>query len=85
MTNSPFTVLMLVFWNTHQGKIDSVHGSHKLKPLYNDSILYVAARHHAGYLREKGNLSHTEPEYGTKKRRKNVLNFSEPVIIMGEM
>ena len=56
-------------------KIDSVRVAHKLKPLYNDSILYVAARHHAGYLREKGNLSHTEPEYKDKETPQKRAEF----------
>lgn len=43
-------------------KIDEVRTQHGLKPLYNDSILFVAAKFHAGYLFEKGELSHTEPE-----------------------
>ncbi len=43
-------------------KIDEVRIAHNLKTLYNDSILYVAAKFHANYLYTKGELSHTEPE-----------------------
>lgn len=43
-------------------KIDSVRLSHNLLPLYNDSILYVAAKHHAEYLFKKKELSHEELE-----------------------
>ncbi|MBA3664904.1 MAG: CAP domain-containing protein [Bacteroidetes bacterium] len=43
-------------------KIDEVRIQHGLKILYNDSILYVAAKFHANYLFTKGALSHTEPE-----------------------
>src|SRR5215207_9554083 len=43
-------------------QIDSVRLSHGLKTLYNDSILYVAAKFHANYLYKKGELNHTEPD-----------------------
>ncbi|MBL7931341.1 MAG: hypothetical protein JNL60_05550, partial [Bacteroidia bacterium] len=42
--------------------IDSVRLAHNLKPLYNDSILYVAAKYHAEYLFTKKDIGHTEPE-----------------------
>ncbi|MBI1838550.1 MAG: CAP domain-containing protein [Flavobacteriia bacterium] len=46
----------------HQIKIliDSTRNAHQLPPLFNDSILYVASRHHAEYLVKKGILSHEE-------------------------
>lgn len=40
--------------------IDSVRRSYELKDLANDSILYVAAKHHAKYLKKKNKLSHFE-------------------------
>ncbi len=43
-------------------KIDEVRQQQKLAPLHNDSVLYVAAKFHANYLFNKGELSHTEPE-----------------------
>lgn len=52
--------------------IDSVRQSHGLLPLANDSILFVAAQHHALYLKEKGKLSHFEKgvtDYETPQER----------------
>ncbi len=43
-------------------KINEVRLQHNLKPLFNDSILFIAAKFHANYLFTKGELSHTEPE-----------------------
>ncbi|MCC6370558.1 MAG: CAP domain-containing protein [Bacteroidia bacterium] len=43
-------------------KIDSVRLSHQLQTLYNDSILYLAAKHHAQYLYKVEHLDHHEPE-----------------------
>ena len=40
--------------------IDSVRRLHNLSSLANDSILYVAAKHHARYLEKKNKLSHYE-------------------------
>jgi uncharacterized protein YkwD len=48
-------------------KIDSVRVLHKLKPLVNDSILYLAASDHASYLNGKKILSHFQNENITKK------------------
>lgn len=42
--------------------IDSVRQSHGCDPLINDSILYVAANHHANYMRRKNRISHEEPD-----------------------
>lgn len=47
--------------------IDSVRVAHGLTRLYNDSILYVAAAYHAGYLFKRGELSHDEPEFPDRK------------------
>ncbi len=49
-------------------KIDSVRQSLDIKPLTNDSILYVAAKSHAEYMVEKSRLTHFENEF--PKRRK---------------
>jgi uncharacterized protein YkwD len=38
--------------------IDSVRQKQGLKPLFNDSILYLAAKDHAQYLREKPQIGH---------------------------
>ncbi len=45
--------------------IDSTRLAHQLPALFNDSILYVASRHHAQYLFSKGALSHEERENKT--------------------
>jgi hypothetical protein len=34
--------------------VDSTRKAHKLSPLFNDSILYVASSHHSNYLVNKG-------------------------------
>lgn len=47
--------------------VDSVREAHGLEVLANDSILYVAARHHAEYLGELDRLSHFEMEYDSLK------------------
>lgn len=52
--------------------IDSVREVHKLKPVMNDSILYVASNYHAGYLMEKDILSHYQedrPEFYSPQNR----------------
>lgn len=78
---SPDDQLSIYSFNTRflehliKEKIDSVRVAHKLKPLYNDSILYVASRYHAGYLLEKGQLSHTEPEYKDKETPQKRAEF----------
>lgn len=46
--------------------VDRVRTAHNLTCLYNDSILFVAAAHHAGYLKKKKRLSHTEREFPAK-------------------
>jgi uncharacterized protein YkwD len=43
-------------------KINEVRLQHQLNPLFDDSVLFVAAKFHAKYLHKKGFLSHTEPE-----------------------
>lgn len=47
--------------------VDSVRIAHGLEVLANDSILYVAARHHANYLGELNRVSHYEMEYDSLK------------------
>lgn len=47
--------------------IDEVRINHSLKPLVNDSILYVAAVDHVQYLNETGRLSHYQPQNDLKK------------------
>ncbi|MCX6183302.1 MAG: CAP domain-containing protein [Bacteroidetes bacterium] len=42
--------------------IDSVRSAHNLNTLVNDSVLYIAAQHHANYLRESGKFSHDEDD-----------------------
>lgn len=59
--------------------IDSTRLANHLKPLYNDSILYVAADYHAGYLLKKKALSHDEPEYPLYKNpQQRALTFGAP-------
>ncbi len=55
--------------------IDSTRIAHNLPPLYNDSILYVAANHHAQYLVKKGELSHEEIEFKDFKTPQDRANF----------
>ncbi len=43
-------------------QIDSVRTAHQLKTLYNDSILYVAAKYHAEYLCQLKDLNHNETD-----------------------
>ena len=43
-------------------KVDEVRAKHDCKPLVNDSILYIAAKHHANYMIENNRLSHFENE-----------------------
>lgn len=53
-------------------KIDEVRVNHNLSPLFNDSILFVAAKYHSSYLYKKGELSHFEmehPKFETPQKR----------------
>lgn len=43
-------------------RVDEVRKKYDCKPLVNDSILYVASEHHAGYIQRLGRLSHTEDD-----------------------
>jgi uncharacterized protein YkwD len=66
-------------------KIDEVRIRHDLKPLYNDSILYVAAKHHAEYLFNKKQLSHFEPENTTTETpQKRAEHFGAINYLVGE-
>lgn len=59
--------------------IDSTRNAHQLAPLFNDSILYVASKHHANYLLQKGVLSHEET--GSKTcltPQERAYNFGAP-------
>ncbi len=47
--------------------VDRVRIAQGLSILVNDSILYLAAGHHADYMREKNSISHFEPEAPDKK------------------
>lgn len=40
--------------------IDSVRQAHDLEPLSNDSILYLAARDQANYLKDKSSIGHIQ-------------------------
>lgn len=62
---SPLGINIKLLENLVKEKIDDVRILHGLKPLYNDSILYIAASSHSKYLSEKGQLSHFEPENPT--------------------
>jgi uncharacterized protein YkwD len=66
-------------------KIDSVRIAHNLLPLYNDTIIYKAARFHAAYLFELGDLNHSEvnnKEMETPQKR--VDHFGAVNYLVGE-
>lgn len=66
--------------------VDSTRIAHKLSPLFNDSILYVASNHHAKYLVNKGALSHEENEYKqwyTPQKRASYFG-APPTYFVGE-
>ncbi|MDI9339354.1 MAG: CAP domain-containing protein [Sediminibacterium sp.] len=66
-------------------KIDEVRLQHQLKPLYSDSILFVAAKFHADYLCKKGELSHIEREYPkTETPQKRADFFGAVNYLVGE-
>lgn len=66
-------------------KIDEVRVQHNLKPLYNDSILYVAAKFHGEYLFKKKQLSHFEPENPiTETPQKRAEYFGAVNYLVGE-
>jgi|GEM_PF-2732213 len=48
-------------------KIDSVREDHDLTPLYNDSILYVAAKDHAEYLKRERLTGHYQKQFPDKE------------------
>ena len=57
-----------------KSKIDSVRSSLNLNPLYNDSILYVASKHHSNYMVTNRKLTHNEngtPNLKTPQDRVN--------------
>lgn len=48
-------------------KVDSVRAVYKCVPLVNDSLLYVASKHHANYMLKKRMLTHNENEHPETK------------------
>lgn len=59
--------------------IDSTRKAHHLQPLFNDSILYVAAGDHARYMLKKGELSHEQNENKDKiSPQKRAAYFGAP-------
>lgn len=46
--------------------IDSVRNAHDCEPLINDSILYVASKHHSDYMQSVGKISHEETNKKTR-------------------
>ncbi|NOQ72886.1 MAG: hypothetical protein GQ574_12835 [Crocinitomix sp.] len=52
-------------------KVDAVRKAHDCKPLINDSILYIAAQHHASYMVENNRLSHFENDKAQFKTPQN--------------
>ncbi|MGB1103047.1 MAG: CAP domain-containing protein [Crocinitomicaceae bacterium] len=66
-------------------KIDSVRNDYDCAPLVNDSILYMAARHHANYMQQNGRLTHYEDnneDYKTPQHR--VSFYGAPHYLVGE-
>lgn len=66
--------------------VDSVRVAHKLAPLYNDSILYVASDHHAKYLVKLGRLDHFEKgNKGYTNPQERALTYGAPkTYLVGE-
>ena len=56
-------------------EIDSVRQSKGLLPLFNDSILYLAAQNQANYLTDKNSLGHFQPENKDKKSPADRVKF----------
>lgn len=48
-------------------KVDSVRKSHNCAPLVNDSILFVASKHHSNYMCDRSRLTHDENEFAKTK------------------
>lgn len=48
-------------------KVDSVRLAHNCDILVNDSILYIAANHHANYMLKRNKLTHFEKEFKDRK------------------
>lgn len=48
-------------------RVDDVRAKHACKALVNDSILYVASKHHAGYMQRKRRMSHFENDIDSMK------------------
>lgn len=65
-------------------KIDSVRNKNKKGDLLNDSILYLAANHHANYLLENNTLSHTEKNGKQKTPQARAEFFGAKNYLVGE-
>ncbi len=63
--------------------VDSVRNTQFLNPLFNDSILYIAAKHHANYLLQSKNLSHDEldVQYKTPQNRAQFFGASDKYLV----
>jgi len=66
-------------------KIDSVRAIYDCGPLANDSILYMAAQHHAGYMTAHKRLTHYEEDTEDMRTPQDRVNtFGAPQYLVGE-
>ena len=66
-------------------KIDSVRNEYNCDPLINDSILYIAAAHHAAFMQENRRLTHYEDEEGQfNSPQDRVTFYGAPHYLVGE-
>ncbi len=65
-------------------EIDSVRHVHECKSLINDSILFVASKHHSNYMNSNSTLSHTEKKSGYKNPQDRVESFGGKGYSTGE-
>ena len=64
-------------------KVDSVRKAHNCAPLANDSILYVASKHHSNYMIENNKLTHHE-KGKTKTPQLRVKYYGGKNYLVGE-
>jgi len=65
-------------------KIDSVRKLYNCKPLVNDSILYVASKHHADYMLKANKLTHDESSAKTKTPQLRAEFYGAKNYLVGE-
>ena len=64
--------------------IDSVRNAHECKPLINDSILYIASKHHSDYMKDAGKISHEEKYKKTKTPQMRAVFYGAKNYGVGE-